>query len=394
MQPGNGFSQNGNFNGWSVNGSDYLRITVRDGNIINIQKTEPPEGNQPRIYIAPGLIDTQVNGYISVSFSEAGLTPEKIHKVAEALYKQGVTSFFPTLITGPPDLTRENLKILSEATREGLPAHVIPGFFLEGPYISPEEGYRGVHDPEWIRPAGWEEFETFVAASGNRILQVGLAPEIPGAMDFIRRVVEHGMMVSLAHHNAGKVIIGEAVKAGARVSTHLGNGCANLIHRHDNPIWPQLANDNLTASLIADGHHLTTEELEVFLRAKGPGKIILVSDMTELAGMPAGNYTWNGKEVILTDDGALLYPHDQVLAGASFPLKKGVMNMSRLKSCSLPEAFDMATLNPARLYNLSDRGELKEGLSADLILFTMENGNLEIQETLVKGISVYKKEAE
>ncbi len=376
--------------GWSVNGTEYLSVYVKGGIITKIEKTPPPSSCNQKIYLAPGLIDTQVNGYASVSFSEKGLNGDKILKITEALYKEGVTTYFPTIITGPKETTIDNLKILSKACEDPELSHVIPGFFLEGPYISPEEGYRGVHNMEWIRRPDWVEFEKFYEASGKKIIQVGLAPELPGAMPFISKAVSENIVVSLAHHNANSEEIREAVKAGASVTTHLGNGCANFIQRHNNPLWPQLANDHLTASIIADGHHLTADELTVFYKVKGPDHLMLVSDVTELAGMPPGEYDWNGKKVILTDDGALVYPEDNVLAGASFPLRKGVINMHLLAGCTLEEAFNLATQNPARVYKLVDRGLLKEGRSADLIIFSIKNDEIVVRETIVGGKIVYQ----
>ena len=376
------------FSGWSTDDRHYLNINVNDGKIQRISIVEnPPEGD--KTYISPGLIDTQVNGYHSVSFSEAGLTEEKIGTLVQAMWAEGVTTLFPTLITSDPELIRRNLRILSASTSDRLIAHSMPGYYLEGPYISPVEGFRGVHDPDWIRKPDWEEFSGFIEASGNRIIQIGIAPELDGAMDFIRNCALQGIRVSLAHHNATSDQIRDAVNNGASVSTHLGNGCANMINRHNNPLWPQLANDGIYPSIIADGHHLNADELKVFYTVKGPDRIFLVSDATELAGMPAGNYEWNGKTVVMTEDGMLQYPQDQVLAGASFPVRYGIMNMVRLVNIPLADACNMATAVPASVYGLADRGELKTGKSADLILFRIEDGKMNILRTVVQGRLVY-----
>jgi N-acetylglucosamine-6-phosphate deacetylase len=232
---------------------------------------------------------------------------------------------------------------------------------------------------------------TFYEASGEKIIQIGVAPEQEGALEFIRKCREKGIVVSLAHHNGDAATIAQAVLLGARVSTHLGNGCANMIHRHNNPLWPQLAADQITPAIIADGHHLTKEELKVFFKVKGADNLMLVSDATELSGMPAGEYDWNGKTVVMTEDGMLQYPEQNGLAGASFPIRTGVGNMVQLAGCTLEEAVTMATQTPAKVYNLNDRGILQEGLSADLILFSMEEGEMVIHETIVQGKTVYKK---
>ncbi len=383
-------AQSAIYSGLQLNDAAYINIEIDDGKISRIKSIDKSE-SESKIYIAPGLIDTQINGYRSISFSETGLTVEKVKKITEALWKEGVTTFFPTLITNNPDIVIQNLKTLSKAIEDPVIDHCIPGFFLEGPYISSLDGFRGAHNADWVREPDWNEFFGFYEAANRRIIQVGVAPEIVGSIDFIRQCAILGIHVSLAHHNGTTSQINEAVANGARISTHLGNGCANLIHRHNNPIWPQLANNLLTPSIIADGHHLTKEELTVFYQVKGPDHLMLVSDVTQLAGMPPGSYEWDGKTVVMTEDGMLQFPEQQVLAGASFPIRYGVMNMVRLVNLPLENAFNMATRTPAKVYQLNDRGELRTGMSADLVLFTIENGQMNILQTVVQGKVVFKK---
>ncbi len=388
----NSNAQNTTISGYLPDHNTKVEISVRDGLIDRINTIDLGKKKEKKIYVAPGLIDTQVNGYASVSFNREGLTGEKIIALTQAMWHEGVTTFFPTIITNPSELITGNLKILTLALNDNPRlSNSIPGYFLEGPYISPLDGYRGAHAKEWVRLPDWEEFSGFYQAADGKIIQVGVAPEVNGAMEFIKKCRDLGIGISLAHHNATADQVEEAVNLGARVSTHLGNGCANTIHRHDNPIWPQLSNDLLTPSIIADGHHLRKEELRVFFKVKGPENLMLVSDATELAGMPAGTYSWNGKEVVMTEDGMLKYPAQNVLAGASFPVRTGVKNMMGMAGCSLEESIMMATATPAKVYNLNDRGMLKEGFRADLILFTIEDGEIIIQQTILKGEVVYQR---
>jgi N-acetylglucosamine-6-phosphate deacetylase len=265
----------------------------------------------------------------------------------------------------------------------------IPGFHLEGPYISIEEGYRGCHPVEFIRKPSWDEFSELQKASGGRIIQVTIAPETEGAMEFIKKCTSAGIITAIGHTNASASQISEAVKNGSILSTHLGNGCANLIHRHKNPIWPQLANDRLTPTIIADGHHLTPEEVRVFYKVKGPDNIILTSDVVYLAGMAPGKYRFMGSDVMLNDEGMLLNIESDCLAGASFPLKKGVENVMHFTGCSLTRAINMASRNVARIYGLTGRGSLAKGTRADLILFERDGNKLIIRKTILNGIIVY-----
>ncbi len=264
-----------------------------------------------------------------------------------------------------------------------------PGFHLEGPYISPDEGFRGCHPVKHIRKPSWDEFKAYQKAAGGKIVQVTLAPELEGAIEFIRLCKLNGIVIAVGHTNSTGVDIDRAVEAGATLSTHLGNGCANFIHRHNNPIWPQLANDNLTATIIADGFHLLPEELKVFYKVKGPDGVILTSDVIYLAGMAPGKYTFLESEVLLTEEGMLKNIEMNCLAGASFPLKTGVGNMMKFTGCSMADAINMASGNVARAYKLTDRGSLSLGTRADLVLFDMDGEQLRIRNTYLNGELVY-----
>jgi N-acetylglucosamine-6-phosphate deacetylase len=264
----------------------------------------------------------------------------------------------------------------------------VVGFHLEGPYISPEDGFYGCHPSAFIRKPLWDEFAQYQEAAGGNIRQVTVSPEIDGCLEFIEKCTHHNVIVAIGHTNASAEQIKKAVDHGARLSTHLGNGCANLIDRHRNPLWPQLANDLLVPSIIADGHHLLPEEVQVFYKVKGSDKIILTSDVNHLIGMPPGKYVYLGSEVVYTDDGLVKNPVLNCLAGASMPLRTGVGNVIKFTGCSLGEAINMASVNIARIYNLSDRGSLAPGKRADLILFELEGSKLVIKQTLVNGRNV------
>lgn len=347
-------------------------------------------GENSGLYIAPGLIDNQVNGYMQVAFAGEGLTVEGVRKATEALWKAGVTTYFPTLTTNSHERLLNNFKVLAEARRDPVLRLSIPGYFLEGPYISPVDGYRGAHLKQFVRPPDWDEFMQFYEAAEGKILQVSLAPELDSAIDFMRKCSEKGIIVGLAHHNGSAEQIKMAADAGAVVSTHLGNGCANMINRHDNPLWPQLAEERLYASIICDGFHLRPEEVKTFWLAKGTDKILLTSDVTSLAGMPPGEYTTRGRTVVLTPDGKIELPSQHVLAGAASPITKGIGNVMKFTGCSLADAIHMASRNQAHLYGLNDRGEIKTGKRADLILFRLVDGAVQIEKTILAGKVVYE----
>jgi N-acetylglucosamine-6-phosphate deacetylase len=292
------------------------------------------------------------------------------------------------VITSPQETLEQCFAVLAEAQNDPETGISIPGFHLEGPYISPVAGFRGAHLEKYIRPPDWGEFSRTQKAARNSIRLITVAPEIEGAIPFIKQCHDAGLVVSLGHHNGTSEIITAAVEAGASVSTHLGNGCSNMIHRHNNPLWPQLAEDRLTATLIVDGFHLNRDEVVSFYKMKGLERTILVSDAVDLAGLEPGIYIRGEREVELTPH-VVKFPAENVLAGAATPISNCVSNMMEMTGCSLAEAIRMASTNPAELLGLENIGSLEVGKRADLILFTLEEGEVHIQKTIVNGIEVY-----
>jgi len=364
-----------------------ITIKVENGKITEVKPLDT-EIDQPKFYVAPGLIDVQINGYMGVDFSGPDLTVEGVKKATKALWKAGVTSYFPTIITSDIELIKKNFNILAKAKADPEIGKSIPGFHLEGPYISPIKGFRGAHLEKYIKNPDWEEFQEIQKAANNGIKLITLAPELEGAIPFIQNCVKAGVVVSLGHHNGSAEDVLNAVSAGAKMATHLGNGCANEINRHHNPIWPQLSNDDITASIIADGFHLTKEEVRSFYKAKGVENTILVSDALDLAGLPPGEYT-RGERTLLLTTNVVKLPKEDVLAGAASPISKCVGVVMDFTQCSLSDAIKMASTNPAEMFSLENIGEIEKGKRADLVLFEMKNNEMVIKKTFVEGQLVY-----
>jgi len=367
-----------------------VRIEIVDGKIAQI-KHLASGSDLPEVYLAPGLIDIQVNGYKGVDFSDQELSHELMFEATQALWKEGVTTYLPTLITRDQERLEKSYSLLAEMLDDELIGMSIPGFHLEGPYLSPVKGFRGAHPEQYIRLPDWKEFSVLQGAAQGGIRLITVAPEMDGAIPFIKKCDENGVVVSLGHHNGTAAIIDQAVDAGASLSTHLGNGCANEINRHQNPLWPQLANDGLSISIIVDGSHLTKEEVRSFYKVKGAEGCILVSDALSFAGLPPGEYEKDGHRYLLTEE-VVKYPEENVLAGAVQPVSKCVGNIMRFTECDLKDAIRMASTNPAQLMGLDHLGEISPGKRADLILFTMEDDAMVIQLTMVAGQVVYSKE--
>ncbi len=367
-----------------------VAIEISEGKITGIRETRK-SADFPQLMVAPGLIDIQINGYNGIDFSDPDLTTEDLKKIIEGLWEVGVTTMLATVTSNDHEHLLGAFRALSKAYSDPVISMAIPGFHLEGPYISPEPGFRGAHPEMFIRPPDLEEFKQFQEAADNRIRLLTVAPESEGVIPLIKYCADHDIVVSLGHHNGTAEQITAAVDAGASFITHLGNGCANMIHRHNNPLWPQLAEDRLVAGIIVDGFHLNKAEVQTFYKVKGDELTILVSDAVDLAGLPPGEYQRWGGTVVLTPD-VVKFPAEDVLAGAASPISKCVGNMMDFTGCSLESAINMATRNPARLIGLENVGEIKAGKRADLILFTMDDHQISIRQTIVNGDVVYRAE--
>ncbi len=365
-----------------------VQININRGNIESISVC-----NETRVqkdsYVAPGLIDIQVNGYCNVDFASLKLSVNDVIETTRRLWRSGVTTYMPTIISSSPQVYQQVLTVLREAIHVPELRGSISGIHLEGPYLSGLEGYRGAHDAQWLKPPDWNEFQKLNLLSGNQVQLVTMAPELSGAPDFMNKCSENGIIIAIGHHAGTHDQITMAVKSGAVLSTHLGNACANLISRHNNVLWPQLANDDLYASLIADGFHLNRDEIIVFFRSKGPDKIILISDITKFAGLPPGDYDWNDTKLNVSPEGKIYLPQQDLLAGAGKTLIEGVNTFSMFTGCHASMAIDCASANPARLMQMNDRGDLSPGKRADLIIFSEDNG-IKIHKTLVAGETVFE----
>ena len=334
---------------------ELVNIEV-EGEIIT--RVEPPRGETfpdyggPGSFVCPGFFDPQVNGFGGVDLNGKNLTLENLHQAVLALAFSGVTAFLPTLTTAAPEKTIARLRVLCRAMEQDpLWRRMAIGIHLEGPYISPEEGFRGAHPPEHIRPPRWEEFEQFQEEAEGKIRLLTLAPETEGAIPFIEKAVKAGVVIGLAHTNASEETLEEACRAGARLSCHLGNGAHALLPRHRNPIQKQLAMDDLMASIIVDGVHLPDYVVKNFIRAKGVEQILLTTDSMAGAGAPPGRYTIGDLEVeVGKDDRSARMPGTPYLAGSTLTMDQAVNNVRRYANLSLGAALQMAGKNGGNFF--------------------------------------------
>ena len=353
----------------------FSGATVEIGFQNTIQSVSPASLSTD-VHLAPGFIDLQVNGFAGVDYNHPQTTHEEIARSLRAQFATGVTRLYPTVITGEPAAMvacLRNLAAASESLDEG---GAIDGFHVEGPHISPEDGPRGAHPRQWVRPPDLDEFRRWQDAAHGRIRIITLSPEWPLAPRYIERITAEGVVASIGHTQATAAQVADAVSAGATLSTHLGNGAHQLLRRHPNYIWDQLAEDRLMAGFIVDGHHLGPAFLKSAIRAKTVERSVLVTDAATPAGATPGRYAIADQPVDLTEDGRVVLAGTDRLAGSALNMCRGVENLMRLAGLSLADAIRMATLNPARAGRLPHRtAGLAHGDRADILQFRLTAGN-------------------
>lgn len=367
-----------------------VRLTLEGGYVKDAERAGP--GSDTDLIIAPGLTDLQVNGYAGLDLNSDPLLPETVREISVKLRSEGVTTFFPTVITNSSESIFRSVSAITDAcSRFPEAAAAVGGIHLEGPFISPQEGARGAHPADHVRPPDWELFCQWQKACSGLIRIITLSPEWPEAVAFIRRAAESGVTVAIGHTSATPEQIRGAVAAGATLSTHLGNGSHQMLPRHRNYIWEQLAADELYASMISDGFHLPDALMKVFLRMK-PGKVILVSDATALTGMPPGDYaTHIGGDVTLTEDGKLhVKGNPDMLAGSGKSLLHCVETLAAKGLATLASALDMAGRTPYKLAGLPGDCQPVRGGVADLVMLREDNGRLKVVRTIKSGTTVYR----
>lgn len=325
-----------------------------------LERGGPSTASPVRRLSHPGLLDLQVNGYAGVDYNDPATTTDQVHASIAAMRAHGVTRLLPTLISSSLDHFTRCARTLLDAR-----SPAILGLHMEGPYISSEDGARGAHRREDVSLPSVDDFERRMAAADGRIRLLTVAPEVPGVLRVIERATARGVRVGIGHTAASPAQVRDAVLAGATLSTHLGNGCAQVLPRHPNFLWEQLAADELTAGLIVDGHHLPASTVKAMVRAKTVNRVALVTDAIAAAGQPPGEYQLGAMRVRLDPNGRVAVPGQPNLAGSSLSLDQAVGNVVRFAGVSLEDALAMASAVPAAYLGVEPAGRLDLEWSAD-----------------------------
>ena len=369
-----------------------MDVLVENGKVIQVSPYQKGSSlydfGGKDLYLCSGFFDPQVNGFAGVDFNSPSLSPEGFHRAALSLASTGITRFLPTLITSSHEKMVRRLRIIRDGLRKDpLLQKMCLGIHLEGPYISPEEGPRGVHPREFIRLPQWEEVKRFQEACEGRIRCVTLAPEVKGAIPFIRKAVAHGMIIGIGHTDASEEVLEEAVGAGARLSCHLGNAPSPLLPRHRNLIDKQLAIDQLMASIITDGIHLPPDVVSDYVRAKGVDRIVLTTDSMAGAAVPPGRYTLGDLEAEVSSDREARLTGTSRLAGSTLTMDRAITNVIRFAGIDLSSAIHMAAKNAQKLFPEVGR-DIAPGHSADLVLFEYRR-ELVVRSTWIEGEKIF-----
>ncbi|MCL4487510.1 MAG: N-acetylglucosamine-6-phosphate deacetylase [Chloroflexi bacterium] len=328
-------------------------------------------------WIVPGLIDLQVNGAFGFDLTADS---SAIASIASHLPATGVTGFLGTLISSPLESYSRMLHDLDQAAAEARGARVL-GVHLEGPYLSPRR--KGAHNPVYLRTPSLDEIDRWVASPSVRLVTV--APELPGALEFIRHLRTRYLAVSAGHSDATYEQAAAGFDAGVTWGTHLFNAMSPLAHRE-----PGLAGALLSCGvpygLIADGIHVHPAAVKLAWRAEGPKGLTLVTDAMAAMGMTPGQYRLGDREVTFDTRSARLA--DGTLAGSILQMDQAVRNLITFTGCSLAEAITAASATPARIIGLASQGQVAPGFSADLVLL---DPSIHVQMTLVAGQVVYSR---
>jgi N-acetylglucosamine-6-phosphate deacetylase len=360
-----------------------VEILWEGGRIRAVGPPSPQPADAEAGWVAPAFFDLQINGCDGRSFSGERLTPEDVRHVLSVCRTHGIAALCPTLVTNSFAALAHGLGTLHRLCEtDRAAARAVAGIHLEGPYISAEDGPRGAHARQHVRPPDWDEFRRLQDAAGGRIRLVTLAPEHEGALSFIERLTRAGVVVALGHTAASGARLRAAVAAGARLSTHLGNGAHAMLPRHDNYLWEQMAADELWASIICDGHHLPPAVVRCIVRVKTPARTILTCDASPLAGLPPGRYREWEQEFEVQPGGKVVMPGTSYLAGSGVFTEHCIGTAVRFAGVSLAEAVDMASARPRQLLGLPVP-RLEAGAEADLVLFDWEEGGeVRVRRTL------------
>ena len=341
------------------------------GDISDTTNTYDAQGH----ILAPGFIDVQVNGGGGVLLNHTP-TVEGIRAIMAGHRQFGTTAMLPTLITDTRAKMLAAIAAVKDAIAQNVPG--IVGIHLEGPYLNTER--KGVHDASIIRPMEDDAIDVLSSLPNGRIV-VTMAPEKAKAGN-IAKLTENNVLVCAGHTAGTYSDVQNAIGEGLRGFTHLFNAMSPLNHREPGVAGAAIADDNTWCGLIADGFHVHPAAMQIAVRAKKAGKIMLVTDAMPTVGAKNKSFVLGGEEIIATNGRCALA--DGTLAGSDLDMMSAVKNTVEMIGTDLAEALRMASLYPAEFLKMGDhKGRIKPGFDADFVLF--DSASYTVKNTWISG---------
>ncbi len=354
-------------------------FTFQGGRLLERKRTR----GAAEFVFGPGFCDLQCNGFAGVDFNHPDTAPEQIAAAVRALWRHGCTQVLPTIVTHHSERL-EGLfrKLVAALSTDAEVRRSVPGFHLEGPFISPADGARGAHLLAAVRPPDLRWWRRWQCAAEGGICLVTLAPELKGALPLIRQLRREGVLPAVGHTMSDTAQIRRAADAGALLSTHLGNGCPQTMHRHANPMFAQLGEDRLAASIIVDGIHLPAEVVQAFARAKGSARTLLVTDAMAAAGAPPGRYTLGDLTMEVGKDRIVRQPGAPNFAGSALTMDRAVAKFAAMTGATLTNAWDAASTLPRALLQRACGAERVSSANSGLVFASFDRVRLVIVATV------------
>ena len=371
----------GEIHAWHYAARRPVQLRWDAGKIVSITPTEqsPPTN----VWLAPTLVDLQINGFAGVDFQQDNLTLEELLHATRELRRHGCAKWLLTLITDAwPRLIARLRQLRDLRARSPELQQAIPGFHVEGPFLSAEPGFCGAHDPALMidpTPAHIRELRELLPGLA---LLLTLAPERPGALDAIREARSLGIIVSLGHTNATTSQLADAVAHGASAFTHLGNACPQQLDRHDNILWRVLNQPALTVSLIPDGIHVSPDFFRLVHRSPDSDRIYYTTDAMSAAGAPPGRHRLGAVELKVGADGIVRQPGKTNFAGAALTPLQGVMKAAEMLGEDWQTAWARFSETPAKFIGHCNATEtlLAPGRAADFCLLHFDSDEASVSQ--------------
>ncbi|MBV2354711.1 N-acetylglucosamine-6-phosphate deacetylase [Streptomyces sp. J2-1] len=365
--------------------TDDGRVTVEGTRITATDPAAPVPADAHTLdvsghWLVPGFVDLHSHGGGGASFggsAEDVLTAVRTHRL------HGTTTLVASTVTDRLDVLVRQAGLLSELAEQG----EIAGVHFEGPFISPCR--KGAHAESLLRDPDPAEVRRLIDAARGRARMVTLATELPGGLDSVRLLAEHGVIAAVGHTDASYEQTVDAIDAGATVATHLFNAMPPLGHRSPGPVAALLQDERVTVELINDGVHLHPAALEFAFRHAGAGRVAFITDAMDAAGAGDGRYLLGPLEVEVSEGVARLAEGGSI-AGSTLTLDRAFRRAVTVDGLAVTDAVTALSTNPARLLGLSDRtGSIEPGKDADLVLL---DGEFAVKGVLRQGAWVVEPE--